>query len=164
VPDLVTTAKSLGGGLPIGAVTGRAQVMDAVHAGGLGGTFGGNPVSCATALAAIETIEADGLLARARHLGERMTTRLRTMADHHAVIGDVRGRGAMVAIELVGTDGRSPDRDATSRIAAACHRQGLLVLTAGNHGNVIRFLTPLTMPDHLLDEGLDILDAAIGAA
>ncbi len=165
VPDLVTTAKSLGGGLPIGGITGRAEVMDAIHAGGLGGTFGGNPLSCAAALAAIETIEADGLLERARHLGDTMLPRLRSMAAAHPVIGDVRGRGAMVAIELVGPDGQAPDRDATGRIAAACHREGLLVLTAGNHGNVLRFLTPLTMPDDLLDEGLDIdIDGALAKA
>jgi 4-aminobutyrate aminotransferase/(S)-3-amino-2-methylpropionate transaminase len=164
VPDIVTTAKSLGGGLPIGGITARAEIMDAVHAGGLGGTFGGNPVSCAAALAAIDTIEADDLLARARHLGEVMLPRLRTMAAAHPVIGDARGRGAMVAIELVGDDGRTPDKAATGRVAAACHSEGLLVLTAGNHGNVLRFLTPLTMPDDLLGEGLDILDGALARA
>jgi 4-aminobutyrate aminotransferase / (S)-3-amino-2-methylpropionate transaminase / 5-aminovalerate transaminase len=163
VPDLVTTAKSLGGGLPIGGITGRAELMDAVHVGGLGGTFGGNPLSCAAALAAIATIEADGLLGRARHLGDVMLPRLRSMASAHPVIGDVRGRGAMVAIELVGPDGASPDKEATGRIAAACHRQGLLVLTAGNRGNVIRFLPPLTMPEDLLAEGLEILDGALAA-
>ncbi|HUY22447.1 MAG TPA: 4-aminobutyrate--2-oxoglutarate transaminase [Acidimicrobiales bacterium] len=164
VPDLVTTAKSLGGGLPVAAVTGRAGLMDAVHAGGLGGTFGGNPLACAAALASIATIEEDGLLERARRIGDAALPRLRAMAGAHGVVGDARGRGAMVAIELVGPDGITPDTAATGRIAAACHARGLLVLTAGTYGNVIRLLPPLVIPDHLLDEGLTILEEAVAAA
>jgi 4-aminobutyrate aminotransferase/(S)-3-amino-2-methylpropionate transaminase len=164
VPDVVTTAKSLGGGLPIAGVTGRADLMDAVHAGGLGTTFGGNPVSCAAALAAIDTIESDGLLDRARRIGGVMLERLEALAATYAVVGDARGRGAMVAIELVGADGISPDKGAAARIAASCHAEGLVVLTAGTYGNVIRLLPPLVIPDDLLDEGLGILERAVAAA
>ena len=161
VPDLVTTAKSLGGGLPIGAVTGRAEIMDAVHVGGLGGTFGGNPVSCAAALAAIDTIETDGLLGRAGAIGATMLGALTSMAATHAVVGEARGRGAMVAIELVEDDGVTPAAPATKALAAACHAQGLLVLTAGTYGNVLRLLPPLVIPEDLLVEGLGIIDEAL---
>ncbi|HEY5025061.1 MAG TPA: 4-aminobutyrate--2-oxoglutarate transaminase [Acidimicrobiales bacterium] len=164
VPDIVTTAKSLGGGLPIAAVTGRADLMDTVHPGGLGGTFGGNPLACAAALAAIDTMESEGLLARARRIGDVMMERLRAMAASSPVVGDARGRGAMVAIELVGPDGITPDKAATARVAAACHAQGLLVLSAGTYGNVLRLLPPLVIPDDLLVEGLDILETALSAA
>ena len=164
VPDIVTTAKSLGGGLPIAAVTGRADLMDKVHPGGLGGTFGGNPLACAAALAAIETIEHDALLERARRIGSVMLDRLEMMAASFHVVGDARGRGAMVAMELVGPDGITPDKAATARVAAACHAQGLLVLTAGTYGNVVRLLPPLVIPDDLLEEGLGILEAALATA
>ena len=164
VPDIVTTAKSLGGGLPIGGVTGRADLMDTVHPGGLGGTFGGNPLACAAALAAIETMEAEGLVERAQRIGSVMLSRLQTMAASHSLVGDARGRGAMVAIELVGADGITPDKAAAARVAAACHAQGVLVLTAGTYGNVLRLLPPLVIPDDLLDEGLDILEATLTAA
>jgi 4-aminobutyrate aminotransferase / (S)-3-amino-2-methylpropionate transaminase / 5-aminovalerate transaminase len=160
VPDIVATAKGLGGGLPIAGVTARAELVDRVHAGGLGGTFGGNPLSCAAALAAIETIEADGLLARATEIGETMTSRLRALAASHAAIGEVRGRGAMIAVELVGADGISPDADLTKRVAAACHADGVLVLTAGSYGNVLRFLPPLVISDELLDDALGVLEKA----
>jgi 4-aminobutyrate aminotransferase / (S)-3-amino-2-methylpropionate transaminase / 5-aminovalerate transaminase len=163
VPDIVTTAKSLGGGLPISAITGRAELMDSVHPGGLGGTFGGNPLACAAALAAIDTMERDGLLERARRIGAVMLGRLEAMAASHPAVGDARGRGAMVAIELVGPDGITPDKAAAARVAAACHRQGVLVLSAGTYGNVLRLLPPLVIPDDLLDEGLDILEAALSA-
>lgn len=163
VPDIVTTAKSLGGGLPIAAVTGRADLMDKVHPGGLGGTFGGNPLACAAALATIETIEQDALLERARRIGAVMLNRLQAMAASLPVVGDARGRGAMVAMELVGPDGITPDKAATARVAAECHAQGLLVLTAGTYGNVVRLLPPLVIPDELLDEGLGILEAALSA-
>ena len=164
VPDIVTTAKSLGGGLPLAGVTGRAELMDTVHPGGLGTTFGGNPLSCAAALATIDTIEADGLLERARRMGATMSARLHALAEGHASVGEARGRGAMVAIEFVGPDGITPDKSAATRVAAACHADGLLVLTAGTHGNVIRLLPPLVMPDHLLDDGLGILERAVTAA
>ena len=161
VPDLVTTAKSLGGGLPIGGITGRADIMDSVHPGGLGGTFGGNPISCAAALAAIETIESEGLLERSTRIGKVMIDRLSSLATEHKVIGDVRGRGSMVAIELVEPDGITPNQPATVQVASACHRSGLLVLTAGTYGNVIRLLAPLVIPDDLLEEGLDVLAEAL---
>jgi 4-aminobutyrate aminotransferase / (S)-3-amino-2-methylpropionate transaminase / 5-aminovalerate transaminase len=160
VPDIVATAKGLGGGLPIGGVTARADLVDRVHAGGLGGTFGGNPLSCAAALASIETIESDGLLARAAAIGEVMTTRLGALAASHPAIGEVRGRGAMIAVELVGADGISPDPDLTKRVAAACHADGVLVLTAGSYGNVLRFLPPLVISDELLDDALGVLEKA----
>ncbi len=161
VPDIVATAKSLGGGLPVSGVTGRAELMDAAVPGALGGTFGGNPLSCAAALA---TIEADGLRERAVALGRVMTERLEALAGSQSIVGEVRGRGAMVAAELVAEDGVTPAREATARVAAACHARGLVVLTAGTYGNVLRLLPPLVMPDHLLDEGLSILEEAITAA
>jgi len=167
VPDLVTSAKALGGGLPIGAVTARADVIDAVHGGGLGGTFGGNPLACAAALATIETIEADGLLARATHLGELMTGRLTELQRADPRIGQVRGRGAMVAIEIVDPDATdaagvaAADPGTTARVAAACHAAGLLVLTAGTYGNVLRFLPPFVISDDLMHDGLDVLGKAL---
>jgi 4-aminobutyrate aminotransferase / (S)-3-amino-2-methylpropionate transaminase / 5-aminovalerate transaminase len=160
VPDIVTTAKGLGGGLPIAGITTRADLVNKVHAGGLGGTFGGNPLSCASALAAIETIEADGLLDRARAIGELMTARLKSMAASHSSIGEVRGRGSMIAVELVGEDGITPDADLTKRVAAACHADGVLVLTAGSYGNVLRFLPPLVISDELLNDALGVLEKA----
>ncbi len=162
VPDIVTTAKGLGGGMPIAGVTGRAEIIDAVHPGGLGSTFGGNPVSCAAALAAIDVIEREGLAERARKLGDRMLERLTVLQRGTTGIGDVRGRGAMVAIELVHDDG-TPDADRAKRICAACHAQGVIVLTAGTMGNVVRLLPPLVLSDALLDEGLDALEAAVRA-
>jgi 4-aminobutyrate aminotransferase/(S)-3-amino-2-methylpropionate transaminase len=161
VPDLVTTAKGIAGGLPLAAVTGRADVMDAPHVGGLGGTYGGNPVACAAALGAIETMHAQDLAARARHIGGVMTSRLRELAANHPVIGDVRGRGAMVAIELTVPGTTQPDAATTAAVAKACHADGLVVLTCGTYGNVLRFLPPLVMPDHLLHEGLGILEKAL---
>jgi 4-aminobutyrate aminotransferase/(S)-3-amino-2-methylpropionate transaminase len=164
VPDIVTSAKSLGGGMPISAVTGRAEIMDAVHAGGLGGTFGGNPVAAAAALAVLDTIERDDLLARSRELGMKIMGRLETIAANHDVVGDVRGRGAMCAIELVSDRAsKEPlDADAMSAIARRCLEQGVLVLTAGTYGNVVRLLPPITIDEALLDDGLDVLDDAIG--
>ncbi|OBB99491.1 4-aminobutyrate transaminase [Mycobacterium sp. 852013-50091_SCH5140682] len=160
VPDLIVTAKGIAGGLPLSAVTGRAEIMDAPHAGGLGGTYGGNPLACAAALAVVDTIEREQLVARAAAMGETMISRLTAMAAADPRIGDVRGRGAMIAVELVKPGTIEPDADLTKRIAAAAHAQGLVVLTCGTYGNVLRFLPPLSMPDHLLNEGLDILAAA----
>jgi 4-aminobutyrate aminotransferase/(S)-3-amino-2-methylpropionate transaminase len=159
-PDIVTTAKGLGGGLPSAAVTGRAELMDAVPAGGLGGTFSGNPVACAAALGVFEEIEKNDLLTRARQLGATMLGTLNALRAKHDVIGDVRGRGAMVAIELV-TGDRTPAPELTSRIARRCHQEGVLVLTAGSYGNVLRFLPPLSIPDELLAEALTVLDRAV---
>jgi 4-aminobutyrate aminotransferase/(S)-3-amino-2-methylpropionate transaminase len=136
--------------------------MDAVHVGGLGTTFGGNPVSCAAALASIEVIEKEQLPERARKLGERMLERLSAMQHDVEGIGDVRGRGAMIAIELVHDDG-SPDADRAKRICASCHEQGVIVLTAGTYGNVVRLLPPLILDETLLDEGLDALAVAVRA-
>ncbi len=163
VPDLVTLAKGMGGGLPMAAVTGRAELMDAVHAGGLGGTYGGNPVACAAALAAMETMREQDLAGAARAIGETMTTRLRSLQERTPAIGDVRGRGAMVAVELVRPGTTEPDAALTGRIARACHAEGVVVLTAGTYGNVLRFLPPLVIGHDLLTEGLDVLDAAVAA-
>jgi 4-aminobutyrate aminotransferase/(S)-3-amino-2-methylpropionate transaminase len=163
VPDLITTAKGIAGGLPLAAVTGRADLMDSVHVGGLGGTYGGNPVACAAALGAIRTIEEEGLVGRARTMGEEMAARLHALATSHPVIGDVRGRGAMQAIELVLPGGKAPNPLAAQAIARACHAEGVVVLTCGTYGNVLRFLPPLVMPDHLLDEGLSVIEKAVAA-
>jgi 4-aminobutyrate aminotransferase/(S)-3-amino-2-methylpropionate transaminase len=158
VPDLVATAKGLGGGMPLAGVTGRAEMMDAPHVSGLGGTYGGNPVACAAALAVIETIEKDGLLDKAQSIEKTMMERLTRLAQSDPRIGDVRGRGAMLAVELVTPGTTDPDADLTKKVAAAAHQHGLVVLTCGTYGNVLRFLPPLSIPDHLLQEGLDILD------
>jgi 4-aminobutyrate aminotransferase/(S)-3-amino-2-methylpropionate transaminase len=160
VPDLITTAKALAGGLPLGAVTGRAELMDAVHTGGLGGTYGGNPVACAAALATIATMRERDLAGRARAIGETMLPRLRALQERHPSIGDVRGRGAMTAVEIVRPGTREPDPQLTAGVAKACHAQGVVVLTAGTFGNVLRFLPPLVMPPALLGEGLDVIEAA----
>lgn len=166
VPDIVTTAKSLGGGFPISAVTGRADLMDAVHPGGLGGTYGGNPVAAAAALAVLDKIEREGLLARSRALGETIMARFNAFADHHRVIGEVRGRGAMCAIELVSDRGTKEPLagDAMNAITRRCLENGVIVLTAGTYGNVVRLLPPLTIDDALLEDGMNVLDEAIGAA
>jgi 4-aminobutyrate aminotransferase/(S)-3-amino-2-methylpropionate transaminase len=160
VPDLITTAKGIAGGMPLAAVTGRAEVMDAAHVGGLGGTYGGNPVACAAAIAAIATIEQDGLIERARHIESVMKPRLEKLAVEYPVIGDVRGRGAMIAAELVSPTDNEPDAALTASVAAACHRRGLVALTCGTYGNVLRFLPPLVISDDLLAEGLDLLEQA----
>jgi 4-aminobutyrate aminotransferase/(S)-3-amino-2-methylpropionate transaminase len=161
VPDLVTTAKALAGGLPLAAVTGRAEIMDAVHPSGLGGTYGGNPIACAAALGAIATMREQDLPARARAIGEQMLPRLAEMAERHPVIGDVRGRGAMVAVELVEPGGTTPNPAVTAAIATGCHAEGVLVLTCGTFGNVLRFLPPLVMPEHLLDEAMGVLEKVL---
>ncbi|MCY7374081.1 MAG: 4-aminobutyrate--2-oxoglutarate transaminase [Spirochaetaceae bacterium] len=164
VPDLVTTAKGIAGGLPLAGVTGRAEIMDAAHVGGLGGTYGGNPVACAAALGSIETMESMELVERARSIGDVMTTRLQEMAATHDAVGEVRGRGAMIAIELTRPGTTEPDAATAAAVAKACHADGLVVLTCGTYGNVLRFLPPLVMPDHLLDEGLGIIEKALASA
>jgi 4-aminobutyrate aminotransferase/(S)-3-amino-2-methylpropionate transaminase len=161
VPDLITLAKGIAGGLPLAAVTGRAEIMDAAHVSGLGGTYGGNPVACAAALGAIATLEELDLPARAREIESIMLPFLQDLAERHPVIGDVRGRGAMLAIELVDSAG-VPDAVTTAAIAKACHAEGLVVLTAGTYSNVLRFLPPLVIPLDLLHEGLGILGKAFG--
>ncbi|MDT4891319.1 MAG: 4-aminobutyrate aminotransferase / (S)-3-amino-2-methylpropionate transaminase / 5-aminovalerate [Pseudonocardiales bacterium] len=160
VPDLVTTAKGIAGGLPLAGVTGRAEVMDSVHVGGLGGTYGGNPVACAAALASIETMRAEDLCGAARHIESVMRPRLDALAARYDSIGDVRGRGAMLAVELVEPGSSTPDPVLAGLVSSACHREGLVTLTAGTYGNVLRFLPPLVIGEDLLAEGLDILDAA----
>ncbi|GAB3486154.1 aspartate aminotransferase family protein [Flexivirga lutea] len=160
VPDLVTTAKGIAGGLPLAAVTGRAELMDAVHPGGLGGTYGGNPVACAAALGAIETMEQDGLLNRAKHIEEITTAKLREIAGTTAVIGEIRGRGGMLAVEIVKPGTKEPDAALTAAVAKRCHEQGVVILTCGTFGNVIRLLPPLVISDELLLEGLGVLGDA----
>ncbi|MER5998291.1 4-aminobutyrate--2-oxoglutarate transaminase [Nonomuraea sp. NPDC052116] len=161
VPDIITTAKGIAGGLPLAAVTGRAEIMDKVHAGGLGGTYGGNPLACEAALGVLETIEEEDLVAKARRIGEIMIPRLKALQERFDVIGDVRGRGAMIAIELVEPGTKEPNPTAVQEVVKRCHAEGLLVLTAGTYGNVLRFLPPLVIPEHLLEEGLGILEKAI---
>ena len=163
VPDLVTTAKGIAGGFPLAAVTGRADIMDAVHVGGLGGTYGGNPVACAAALGAIETMRELDLASRAREIGTLITASLTAIADKHASVGDIRGRGAMMAVEIVGAGGNNPDAARAGAISAYCHSQGVVTLTCGTYGNVLRFLPPLVTSDALLTEAFDVVAAAFDA-
>lgn len=156
-PDLIVTAKGIADGLPLAAVTGRAEIMDATHVGGLGGTYGGNPIACAAALATIETIESDGMVARAREIETFMKERLGRMQADDDRIGDVRGRGAMIAVELVKSGTTEPDPDLVKALCAGAHAAGVIVLSCGTYGNVLRFLPPLTISDELLEEGLDVL-------
>jgi 4-aminobutyrate aminotransferase / (S)-3-amino-2-methylpropionate transaminase / 5-aminovalerate transaminase len=161
-PDLITSAKSLGGGLPLAAVTGRAEIMDAAGTGGLGGTFGGNPLSCAAALAALEIMEKDGLLARSAQLGRKFEERGKSWAKQFQVVGEVRGLGAMCAIELVKNPAtREPAADETKKIAQYCYEHGLITITAGTYGNVMRILVPLIVTDSQFEEGLDVLESAL---
>jgi 4-aminobutyrate aminotransferase/(S)-3-amino-2-methylpropionate transaminase len=163
VPDLITTAKGIAGGFPLAAVTGRADIMDAVHVGGLGGTYGGNPVACAAALGAIATMQESDLPARAREIGTLVAGRLASIQEKHACVGDVRGRGAMMAAEVVGADGRTPDAARTAAVSAYCHSQGVVTLTCGTYGNVLRFLPPLVTSDALLTEAFDVVAAGFDA-
>ncbi|RLP95472.1 4-aminobutyrate--2-oxoglutarate transaminase [Micromonospora sp. BL4] len=161
-PDLVTLAKGIAGGLPLAAVTGRAELMDAVHVGGLGGTYGGNPLACAAALATIETMHELDLAGAARRIEALLAPRLRAIAERDPRIAEVRGRGGMLAVELVQPGTLVPDPSATAAVSAACHAAGLLTLTCGTYGNVLRFLPPLVISDGQLNRGADILDAAFG--
>ncbi|MEJ0014157.1 MAG: 4-aminobutyrate--2-oxoglutarate transaminase [Actinomycetota bacterium] len=160
VPDIVITAKGIGGGLPLAGVTGRAEIMDSVHISGLGGTFGGNPIACAAALGAIATIEEDGLIERANHIGKVLGNGLRTLASKYSVIGEVRGRGAMQAIELIVPGSIEPNSDAVSKVLKFCTANGVFILSAGTYNNVIRFLPPLVITDELLADALSVLDNA----
>jgi 4-aminobutyrate aminotransferase/(S)-3-amino-2-methylpropionate transaminase len=158
-PDLMTIAKSVAGGVPISAVIGKAAIMDAPPPGGLGGTFAGSPLGCAAGLATLDVIRDENLVERARTIGERMVSRLKAMQARLPCIGEVRGLGAMVAIELVrNRDANSPDPDLTKALTQAAGRKGLVLLSCGVRGNVIRFLAPLTIPEALLDEGLQIVE------
>ncbi len=161
VPDLVVLAKGIAGGLPLSAVTGRAEIMDAPHVGGLGGTYGGNPVACAAAIAAIDAFEHGGLIERAQQIEALVMTRLAKAAAADPRIGDVRGRGAMIAIELVDPTTGDPDAALTGQVASAAHAEGVIVLTCGTYGNIIRLLPPLAISDELLTEGLDVIIAAL---
>ena len=163
VPDMVVTAKGIAGGLPLAAVTGRAEVMDSVHVSGLGGTYGGNPIACAAALGAMETMEEENLVARAKHIGEILGTSLRELAKKYPVIGEVRGRGAMQAIELVEPGTKNPNTAAMSAVVKYCQSQGVLILTAGTYSNVVRFLPPLVITDELLKDALSVLDDAFAS-
>jgi 4-aminobutyrate aminotransferase / (S)-3-amino-2-methylpropionate transaminase / 5-aminovalerate transaminase len=164
VPDLIAMAKGIAGGLPLAAVTGRADLMDAPHASGLGGTYGGNPVACAAALGTLATIRSEGLVERATAIGELALPRLRALQAADPRIGDVRGRGAMLAVEFVRPGTVEPDPAMTKAVAAAAHQAGLIVLTCGSWGNVLRLLPPLAIGDDLLVEGLDALGDAIRSA
>jgi 4-aminobutyrate aminotransferase len=162
VPDLITLAKGLGGGFPLSAVTGRAAIMDAAHPGGLGGTYGGNPISIAAAHAVLDVVEAEELCARAARVGQRMRNHLETLAKQLPCIGDVRGLGAMVAFELVkDAKTKEPDAELTASILAHAEKRGLILLSCGTSANVVRLLAPLTIPDAVLDEGLMMLSAAV---
>jgi len=156
-PDLIVTAKGIADGLPLAAVTGRAEIMDAPHVSGVGGTYGGNPVACAAALATIETIELDGLLDRAKQIETLMKDKLGRIQADDDRIGDVRGRGAMIAVELVKSGTADPDPELAKALSSAAHAAGVIVLTCGTYGNILRFLPPLTISDELLLEGLDVL-------
>lgn len=162
-PDMIVTAKGIAGGLPLAAVTARAEIMDSSHVGGLGGTYGGNPIACAAALGAMEAIREEKLIERAREIGAILHSALTAMAAKHPVIGDVRGRGAMQAIEIVMAGSKEPNPAAMASVIKYCQQQGVLILTAGTYGNVIRFLPPLVISDELLKEALAILDQAFAA-
>ena len=164
-PDMITMAKSMAGGFPISAVVGRAEVMDAPAPGGLGGTYAGSPLSCAAALAVLEVFEKENLLARSRQLGAYLVANLKALAAQNPCIADVRGLGAMVAIELCkGGDLKHPDADMAKRLCAEATQRGLILLSCGTYGNVIRILVPLTASDAIVDEGLAIIKASLAAA
>ncbi|KQV75458.1 4-aminobutyrate aminotransferase [Aeromicrobium sp. Root344] len=163
VPDLITTAKALGGGMPLAAVTGRAELMDAVPAGGLGGTYAGNPVACAAALGAIEAIEEDGLVQKARDIEAVAKPRLVALSGPGSAVGEVRGRGAMLAMEFVKPGTTDPAPEIAKAVAAHCHAEGVLVLVCGTFGNVIRLLPPLVIEPALLDEALTVIEDAVEA-
>jgi 4-aminobutyrate aminotransferase/(S)-3-amino-2-methylpropionate transaminase len=161
VPDLITVAKGVAGGMPLSGVVGRAEIMDSVHAGGLGGTYGGNPVACAAALGALQTIEEWDLVARARRVEEIIREELAPVAEETGIVGEIRGRGAMMALEFVRPGGTEPDADAAKAIAAECLAQGVIILTCGTFGNIVRLLPPLVIGEELLRDGLQVLAQAV---
>lgn len=163
VPDLLTIAKGVGGGMPIAAVTGRAEIMDSSHPGGLGGTFGGNPVSCAAAIAVFEEIENQNMLAEAMRVEKVLGGGLMELQSKHSVIGEVRGKGAMLAIELVQPGTKDPNPDAVTKIIAYGAQNGLLLLSAGTYGNVLRFLPAVGVSDELIADALTVLDEALSS-
>lgn len=160
-PDLITVAKGIAGGMPLSGVVGRAEIMDAAHAGGLGGTFGGSPIAVAAGVAVMEQYASGNWMQRALEIGEILTGRLSAMKNNHPVIGDVRGRGAMQAIELVEPGTKNPNSAATDALLKHCHQNGVVVLNAGTYNNVIRFLPPLAISDELLHDALDVLAAGL---
>jgi 4-aminobutyrate aminotransferase/(S)-3-amino-2-methylpropionate transaminase len=160
-PDIVTTAKGIAAGLPLSGITGRAEIMDSIHLSGLGGTYGGNPIACAAALGAIETIEKNNLVEHANQIGKIMTDALNEMAKKYPIIGEVRGRGAMQAIELVKAGSDEPNSEAQAAIIKYCVSKGVLILSAGTYANVIRLLPSLAIDEALLKDGLAVLDEAI---
>jgi 4-aminobutyrate aminotransferase/(S)-3-amino-2-methylpropionate transaminase len=162
-PDLITTAKGIAGGLPLAAVTGRAEIMDEIHPSGLGGTYGGNPIACAAALGAIETIETQGLVNRANEIGKIMLDSLHAMQKKYPVIGEVRGRGAMIAIELVQPGSKEPNGDVLGKVVKYSQQKGVLFLTAGTYGNVLRFLPPLVISNELVKDAMSVLDEAFAS-
>ena len=163
VPDMIVTAKGIAGGLPLAGVTGRAEIMDSVHVSGLGGTYGGNPLACAAALGVFETMEAEKLVERANHIGTILGDSLRLMQSKYSVIGEVRGRGAMQAIELVEPGTKTPNTAAMNAVVKYCQSKGVLVLTAGTYSNVVRFLPPIVITDELLKDALSVLDEALAS-
>jgi 4-aminobutyrate aminotransferase/(S)-3-amino-2-methylpropionate transaminase len=164
VPDLITTAKGLAGGMPLAAVTGRAEIMNAVHEGGLGGTYGGNPVSAAAALATIKTMRERDLAGRARELGATMLKALSELQRDTVIIGDVRGRGAMVAMEFIEPGTMTPNAAAAKSVVARCNAEGVIAISCGTYGNVVRLLPPLVITDAQLADGLSVLASAVRAA
>jgi 4-aminobutyrate aminotransferase-like enzyme len=164
VPDIMVTAKALAGGLPLAAVTGRADVLEAPQVGGLGGTYGGNPLACAAALAVLDAMRAEDLPARASRMGDRIRARFCEWAARHTCIGDVRGLGAMVAMELVvDRESKTPDKALTQALLTAALERGLILLSAGTYGNTVRVLAPLTTADEIVEEGLDVMEQALEA-
>jgi 4-aminobutyrate aminotransferase/(S)-3-amino-2-methylpropionate transaminase len=163
VPDMIITAKGIAGGLPLAGVTGRAEIMDSVHVSGLGGTYGGNPLACAAALGVFETIEAEKLVERANHIGTILGDALRVMQSKYSVIGEVRGRGAMQAIELVEPGTKIPNTAAMNAVVKYAQSKGVLILTAGTYSNVVRFLPPIVITDELLKDALGVLDEAFAS-
>jgi 4-aminobutyrate aminotransferase/(S)-3-amino-2-methylpropionate transaminase len=163
VPDMIVVAKGIAGGLPLAGVTGRAEIMDSVHVSGLGGTYGGNPLACAAALGVFETIEAEKLVERANHIGKILGESLRALQAKYPVIGEVRGRGAMQAIELVEPGTKTPNTAAMNAVVKYCQGKGVLVLTAGTYSNVVRFLPPIVITDELLKDALSVLEEAFAS-
>jgi 4-aminobutyrate aminotransferase/(S)-3-amino-2-methylpropionate transaminase len=163
VPDMIVTAKGIAGGLPLAGVTGRAEIMDSVHVSGLGGTYGGNPIACAAALGVFETMEAEKLVERANHIGTILGDSLRILQSKYSVIGEVRGRGAMQAIELVEPGTKTPNTAAMNAVVKYCQSKGVLILTAGTYSNVVRFLPPIVITDELLKDALSVLDEAFAS-
>jgi 4-aminobutyrate aminotransferase/(S)-3-amino-2-methylpropionate transaminase len=163
VPDMIVTAKGIAGGLPLAAVTARAEIMDSVHVAGLGGTYGGNPIACAAALGVFETMESEKLVERANHVGKILSDCLKALQAKYPVIGEVRGRGAMQAIELVKPGTKDPNPEAMNAIVKYCQSKGVLVLTAGTYGNVVRFLPPIVITDDLLRDALGVLEEALAS-